>query len=91
MVGISPDYVYSHREYSRKKGLEFPLLSDSKFEVSKAYGVYDEELESGVRRALFLVDPDRTVRYRWVADDNWAEWDHGRTEELKAALDELRV
>jgi len=91
MFGISPDYVYSHREYSRQKGLGFPLLSDTKFEVAKEYGVYDEASESGVRRALFLVDPDRTVRYRWVADDNWATWDHEPVEELKAVLDGMRA
>ena len=91
MFGISPDYVYSHREYSRQKGLTFPLLSDTKFDVAKRYGVYDEGAESGVRRALFLVDSDRRVRYRWVAGDNWAAWDHHRTENLKAALDRVRV
>jgi peroxiredoxin len=91
MFGISPDYVYSHREYSRQKGLTFPLLSDTKFEVSEAYGVYDGELESGVRRALFLVDSDQRVRYKWVATDNWAAWDHGTTEALKDALDQLRA
>jgi peroxiredoxin len=90
MFGISPDYVYSHREFSRQKGLAFPLLSDTKFEVSKAYGIYDEDVESGVRRALFLVDGDRRVRYRWAASDNWDAWDHGTTEKLKEALDELR-
>ena len=91
MFGISPDYVYSHREYSRQKGLTFPLLSDTKFDVAKQYGVYDDKTDSGVRRALFLVDGDRRVRHRWVASDNWAVWDHGRTEDLKAALDRVRV
>jgi len=90
MFGIAPDYVYSHREYSRQKGLSFPLLSDSKFEASKAYGVYDDDLESGVRRALFLVDGDRRIRHKWVAEDNWAKWDHARTAALKASLDQLR-
>ena len=91
MFGISPDYVYSHREYSRQQGIVFPLLSDSKFEASKAYGVYDPERESGVRRALFLLDSDRRVQYRWVAADNWAAWDHGTTEALKDALDQCRT
>lgn len=90
MFGISPDYVYSHRAYSRQKGVSFPLLSDSKFEVSKAYGVYDEEMESGVRRALFLVDDDRRIQHTWVAEDNWAAWDHETTTALKARLDHLR-
>ncbi|MBX0302338.1 redoxin domain-containing protein [Haloarcula salinisoli] len=91
MFGISPDYVYSHREYSRQKGITFPLLSDTQFEVSKEYGVYDPELESGVRRALFLLDSERRVQFRWVAEDNWEAWDHGTTEALKEALDGLRA
>jgi len=91
MFGISPDYVYSHREFSQQKGLTFPLLSDTRFEVAKAYDVYDEHAESGVRRALFLVDDDRRVQYRWAATDNWDAWDHATTEALKDSLDGLRA
>ena len=91
MFGISPDYVYSHREYSRRKGISFPLLSDTQFEVSKDYGVYDPESESGVRRALVLVDPDRRVQYHWAAADNWDPWDHETTAALKDRLDQLRA
>jgi peroxiredoxin len=89
MFGIAPDYVYSHREYSKQKGLTFPLLSDSKFEVAKAYGVYDDDLESGIRRALFLIDSDQRIQHKWVAEDNWATWNHETTEDLKGTLDRL--
>lgn len=94
MFGISPDYVYSHREYSQQKELNFPLLSDPQFEVARAYGVYDGETdvtEPSVRRSMFLIDGDRRVQYKWVARDNWDDWNHDATEELKANLDRLRV
>jgi len=92
MFGISPDYIYSHREYSAQKGLSYPLLSDPQLEVTKAYGVYDEATgptEPSIRRAVFLLDSDRRVQYNWVAEDNWDKWDHGTTEALKATLDGL--
>ena len=92
MFGISPDYVYSHREYNRQKGLTYPLLSDPQLDVTRDYDVYDDELESyesGVRRSVFLIDQDRTVRYSWVAEDNWRDWDHSVTADLKATLDDI--
>ena len=94
MFGISPDYVYSHREYSQQKELTFPLLSDPQFDVARKYGVYDAGTDvtvPSVRRSVFLIDGDRRIRYRWVAEDNWDDWDHGATEELKASLDRLRM
>jgi peroxiredoxin len=94
MFGISPDYVYSHREYSQQKDLTYPLLSDPQFEVARQYGVYDggtDVTEPSVRRSVFLIDADRRVRYRWVAEDNWDDWNHEATEELKDNLDRLRV
>ena len=94
ILGISPDYVYSDREYSTQKGLTYPLLSDPQFQVAGAYGVHEtgvEVSEPTTRRSLFLIDSDRRVQYKWVATDNWDDWNHETTAELKAHLDSLRA
>jgi len=33
-----------------------------------------EESDRQPRRGIVVVDSDRTVQYRWVAEDTWAEW-----------------
>jgi peroxiredoxin Q/BCP len=65
MVGISPQSVSSHERFADQHGLTVPLLSDPGKKVARKYGV----LGPGgfIRRAIFLVDPAGTVRYRNVA------------------------
>lgn len=80
VFGISTDGPYSHIEFARENDIDFPLLSDTGGRVLDAYGVLNEEwegLSSVPQRSLFLIDRDRTVRYKWVADDNLAVDDFG--------------
>lgn len=51
-----------------KLKLPFSLLSDSDGEVSRRYGVWDGEGQIA-RPALFVVDSDGVVRYRYVGRD----------------------
>lgn len=70
--GVSGDSTYSHRAFADEYGLNFPLLSDSHGRVADAYGVCYDEWEGHEcvpKRAVFLVDTDRTVRYSWYTDD----------------------
>jgi len=72
VFGISTDRVFSHRAFAEQHDIEFPLLSDSDGRVAEAYGVLRSELLGHRRvskRALFLLDTDGTVQYRWVGDD----------------------
>jgi len=46
--------------------------------------------EPDIQRSLFLLDRDRIVQYKWVAEDNWDEWDTTVTAALKDRLDEIR-
>src|SRR6266446_7215021 len=54
LLGISVDGVWCHRAFASDRNLRFPLLSDfePKGEVSKRYGVYDEQAGES-KRALF--------------------------------------
>jgi peroxiredoxin len=67
VVGISVDNTWTNQAWAEARGIEFPLLSDfePKGAVARAFGVLHE---SGVaERALFVVDPERIVRYSYVS------------------------
>jgi len=65
VIAISTDTVYSHRAWflTEKliRGVKFPMASDPKGEVSRAYGVYDEQ-EGVAVRGRFIIDPDGIIR-----------------------------
>ncbi len=63
ILGISTDPIEKHIEFSKKLGLEFPLLSDRDRKVSQLYGVAGL---FGSKRAYFIVDIHGTVRYKHV-------------------------
>ena len=65
VLGISPQSVDSHERFRRKHDLTVPLLADEGRSVIRGYGA----LAPGglVRRSIFIVDPEGTVRYRHIA------------------------
>src|SRR6185503_7621512 len=68
ILGISVDGIWCHLSYSKERKLRFPLLSDfePKGDVARKYGVYRKS--SGVaERALFVVDPEGTIRWSYVS------------------------
>lgn len=92
VVGISGDGPYAHKRFIDEQALSYPLLSDTSEEVIAEYGVLNEEkdgLRNVPQRSLFLVGPDRRVRYRWVADDNWDEWDMTPLENMHEHIAEI--
>lgn len=65
VLGISPQSVESHERFRAKHDLTVPLLADEKREAIRSYGV---AAPGGlVRRSIFIVDPEGTVRYRHAA------------------------
>lgn len=67
VVGISPQSVESHARFVERYKLPFPLLSDTRKTTIRAWGV-DGPFGIGVRRATFLIEPDRKVARRVLAD-----------------------
>ncbi|WP_406197276.1 peroxiredoxin [Kitasatospora sp. NBC_01560] len=63
--GISPQGLDSHEQFARKHHLGFPLLADPDRTVVRAYGIAVPGL--GLRRSVFVLDGDGTVRWRHVA------------------------
>lgn len=67
IVGISVDNVWAVQAWVESKGITFPLLCDfhPKGAVAQQYGVMRDD---GVtERALFVVDPNSTIRYSYVS------------------------
>lgn len=67
VVGVSPQPPESHRRFRDQHGLPFTLLSDVDKIAIKAFDV-DGPLGIGVRRATFLLDPQRQIIDAVLAD-----------------------
>jgi peroxiredoxin Q/BCP len=70
VFGISPDPVESHRRFSGKFELNFPLLADEDHAVAEAYGVWREKSMygkkyMGIERSTFLIDEEGVIRQAW--------------------------
>ncbi len=61
MIGVSVDSVWANKAFAEQLRLGFPLLSDNKREVSRAYGVYDEGNDVA-RRTTFVIDANGVVQ-----------------------------
>jgi peroxiredoxin len=62
------DGIWCHLAYAKDRKLKFPLLSDfePKGGVARRYGVYRES--AGVaERALFVLDPEGTIRWSYIS------------------------
>jgi len=71
-LGISVESDRAHKAFGEHLGLDFPLLSDFNREVVGQYGIqYDEwnGMRGMSKRAVFVIAPDGTVRYKWVTQD----------------------
>jgi peroxiredoxin Q/BCP len=67
VVGVSPQPPDSHRRFRDQHGLPFTLLCDVDKIAIKAFDV-DGPLGFGVRRATFLLDPQRHIIDAVLAD-----------------------
>jgi peroxiredoxin len=70
LLGISVDSSWSHKAFAEQKGIGFPLLSDfePKGAVARRYSVYQPE--GTAARALFLIDQDGVIAWRYIGPSN---------------------
>jgi len=85
VAAISVDSPYVLDRFRRELGADYLFLSDFNREASRAFGVLRESpLGPGLRnvsdRSVFVVNPDRTVRYVW----------HSSNPSLLPPFDEIR-
>jgi peroxiredoxin Q/BCP len=88
IIGVSAQGVDSHRRFSEKFKLNFPLLEDTELVIAKAYGVAGSGLGGLLRsvvrvseRVTFIISEDGRI-LRIIDDPDCA--DHG--EEVLAVL-----
>lgn len=62
MLGISVDSGPANRVFAEQIGVKFPLLSDFKREVSKTYGILNEE-RGFANRTTFVIDKQGVIRH----------------------------
>ncbi len=67
IVGVSAQSVSSHKRFAAAHNIPFPLLSDPRKTMIRAYGA-DGILGFGTRRITFLINTDKVVQNRAVAD-----------------------
>jgi peroxiredoxin len=68
LVGISVDGVWCHRAFADARHLRFRLLADfePKGKISRLYNAYREQ-DGFSERALYLIDRDGIVRWRYLS------------------------
>ena len=79
VVAISVDSPFSLKEFKNKYNLNFTLLSDFNKEVIKMYDVVLPDLlglKELAKRAVFILDKEGVIRYKWVSDDPRVEPDY---------------
>ncbi len=64
MIGASVDSVKANTKFAQAYELRFPLLCDTDYTVSAAFGVA-RPMVGVAKRSTFLIDPDGTVRKVW--------------------------
>jgi peroxiredoxin Q/BCP len=70
IYGVSPDSVESHKKFSNKFSLSFPLLADEGAKVATTYGVWKErnmygKKYMGLERTTFLIDEHGNIAKIW--------------------------
>ncbi len=91
VLGVSVDPPFAQQAWAESNNLNFPLLSDFDRRVVNQYGVALENLAGlegyvAANRAVFVVDKDGVVRYKWVAPSPVNEPDYA---EIQGALHQL--
>jgi glutaredoxin-dependent peroxiredoxin len=91
VLGVSVDSPFANKEFSAKNGLNFPVLSDITRDTIRQYDVVFNDL-AGIKgftvakRAVFVIDKQGVIRYRWVAPEPKVEPNY---DEVKAAVKKL--
>lgn len=86
VLGVSADTPKAHAQFTKKYNLTFPLVSDEKKEMIKAYGVWKKKSTfgitfKGIERTTFIIDEEGTIQHIFPKVKV-----KGHVEEIRAAL-----
>lgn len=62
VLGVSTDDLESHNKFMSIYNLNFPLVADPDYRISKTYSVFNEERKVA-RRVTFIIDKDGIIRH----------------------------
>ena len=70
VVGVSRDSLKSHDSFSKKLGVNFPLIADTESTLCESFGVIKEKnmygkKVMGIERSTFLIDGNGVVARAW--------------------------
>jgi peroxiredoxin len=68
ILGISVDSPWANAAFAEKLGAQFPILSDARRDISRAYGVFDEQ-NMVARRTTFVIDRHGMVQQVLMAQE----------------------
>lgn len=85
VLGISVDSIWSHKAWAQQLGIDFPILSDLKRDVSRMYGLLRQEGFS--ERAYLLIDEHGVVRWKHVMPNPGDRLDNS---EIMKAIESLK-
>ena len=91
VLGISVDPPFSQKAWADANNLNFTILSDFSREATRAYDVAWNNMAglegyTAANRAVFVVDKDGVVRYKWLAPSPADLPDY---EEIRQAISQL--
>lgn len=96
VLGISVDFNAANTVFAEKLGLKFPLLSDTRRVMTRAYGVLNDNPAMAndariagylrAKRSWFIIDKEGIVRYAKVEDPRGIM----PNDDLLEALEKLR-
>jgi peroxiredoxin len=67
-LGLSVDSIWANQAFAEKLGVQFPMLSDSRRDISRSYGVWDEQ-GLVARRTTFVIDRKGVVQKVFMAQE----------------------
>jgi peroxiredoxin len=92
VLGISVDPPFSQKVWADQNNVNYPFLSDFNRQVVNQYGIAFPNMAGmegyvSSRRAVFVLDKDGVVRYKWVSETPGVEPNY---DEVREAVGQLR-
>ena len=81
ILGISTNSMFTHAGWKSRIMIPFPLLADFDASVTELYGVLEGDigyLEGRSKRAIFVINKEGILVYKWVTDNPALEPDYDK-------------
>ena len=81
ILGISTNSMFTHAGWKTRIMIPFPLLAEFDASVTELYGVLEGDigyLEGRSKRAIFVINKEGILVYKWVTDNPALEPDYDK-------------